>query len=185
MIFVARNCLSDSGHYNQRSVMSTPQQTLVIRRANVEDGARIHDLVQQCPPLEVNTAYAYALLATHFGSTTAVAENGDGLAGFAAGYRLPEATDTLFIWQIGVHERGRGLGLGQALLMELIGRDDPVPVRYLEATVSPSNTASRRLFRGLAERLGVPCEERAYFEPEHFGGGEHEPEALFRVGPLR
>lgn len=165
--------------------MSTPQQTLVIRPTKAKDGARIHHLVQQCPPLEVNTAYAYALLATHFGRTTAVAENGDGLAGFAAGYRLPDATDTLFIWQIGVHERGRGLGLGQALLMELIGRDDPAPVRYLEATVSPSNTASRRLFRGLAERLGVPCEERDYFEPEHFGGGDHEPEALFRVGPLR
>lgn len=145
----------------------------------------MHAFVQDCPPLELNTAYAYVLLATHFSASSAVAEDQEGLLGFVVGYRLPEEQETLFVWQIGVHARARGLGLGKRLLQHLIERTDTVPVRYLEATVAPSNEASQRLFRGFAKFLNAPCEERPCFEPEHFGGSQHESEALFRVGPFR
>jgi len=145
----------------------------------------MHALAKACPPLEVNTTYAYVLFATHFASTSVIAKDADGLLGYVVGYRLPEDQATVFVWQIGVSSRARGLGLGRKLLNNLIERPEKVPVRFLEATVAPSNEASQRLFRGLAKSLDVPCEERPYFEPEHFGGNEHESEALFRVGPFR
>lgn len=165
--------------------MSPENTTVEMRPPNPMDGARIHAFIQDCPPLELNTTYAYVLMATHFASTSVVAEDGEGLLGYVVGYRLPENRDTLFVWQIGVHSRARGMGLGKRLLQHLIDRTDEVPVRFLEATVATSNEASQRLFRGLAKSMDVPCEERPYFEPEHFGGSQHEAEALFRVGPFR
>ena len=160
------------------------ESNLILRATNPLDGARIFDCVRQCPPLEPNTAYAYVLLATHFAQSSAVAEDNEGLAGYTVGYRLPEDVETLFIWQIGVLPRARGTGLARKLLQHVIERNSQEPVRYLEATVAPSNTASQRLFRGFAKSAGVPCEERPYFAADHFGGTQHEPEALFRVGPL-
>jgi len=164
--------------------MSTAPEQTTLRNATPLDGARIHEFAAACPPLELNTTYAYVLMATHFAASSAIAEDSDGLAGYVVGYRLPEDPETLFVWQIGVHPRARGTGLARKLLNFLIHRPGKHPVRYLEATVAPSNEASQRLFRGFAKSMDVPCEVRPCFTAEHFGGNQHEPEALFRVGPF-
>lgn len=158
---------------------------LLLRPPKNTDGAAIAELVRQCPPLEQNSTYAYVLIASHFATTSVVAEDRDGLAGFVAGYRLPADPSVWFVWQVGVHQRARGLGLGRKLLRHVIERPDFSPVRFLEATIAPSNAASRRLFQGLAHEMAVPCEDGPYFEPAHFGGAEHEAESLFRIGPFR
>lgn len=165
--------------------MPEANDNIVMRSPEAGDGARIYQFVKECPPLEVNTLYAYLLLATHFSGTCVVAEDESGMLGFVVGYRLPESPDTLFVWQIAVGARARGTGMGKKLLQHLVERRTPEPVRFLEATVATSNTASQRLFRGFAKSKSVPCEEQPYFEPEHFGGDEHEAEALFHLGPFR
>jgi L-2,4-diaminobutyric acid acetyltransferase len=165
--------------------MSCTEKTAHIRTPDVRDGARIHEFVRQCPPLECNSAYAYLLIARHFNGTSAIAEDPEGMIGFVAGYRLPDPSDVLFIWQVGVSPRARGSGLARRMLEYIVSRPSATPLRYLEATVAPSNESSRRLFRRFAAGLGAPCEEIPFFEPEHFGGGNHEAEALFRIGPFR
>jgi len=117
------------------------------------DGAAFHDLIEQCPPLEPNTTYAYLLFCTHFAQTSLVARDGDGLVGCIAGYRPPTHPDTVFVWQIGVHERGRGHGLGPKMLHALTDRLLSDGVRFVEATVAPSNKASDRLFRRFADLM--------------------------------
>ena len=165
--------------------MSDATQTLTLRPPTVADGARMHALVRACPPLEVNSCYTYLLMAHHFSTTSALAEDREGLVGLVAGYRLPEDPEVLFVWQIGVHRRARGLGLGVRLLTHVIERPAFVPVRYLEATVAPANAASRRLFQGLAKMSAVPCRALPGFEARHFGGIPHDGETLFRLGPFR
>ena len=44
-----------------------------LRGARPEDGAAIHALVARCGTLELNSPYAYVLLADHFGATSVVA----------------------------------------------------------------------------------------------------------------
>ena len=165
--------------------MKIKTPTRVLRSPEAADGIAMLDLVRQCPPLELNTGYAYLLLATHFAASSAVAVDDEGLVGFVVGYRLPSDPSVWFVWQVGVHERARGTGLGRALLSHVIERPDFRPVRYLEATIAPSNLTSRRLFQGFAREQVVPCEERPHFEAAHFGGGNHESESLFRIGPFR
>lgn len=57
-------------------------------------------------------------------------------------------------------------------------------VRYLMATVTPSNTASQALFRQTAKALQAPCEVSEGFPAAWFPDGNHEPEELFQIGPL-
>lgn len=165
--------------------MNAKAPTLLVRPPEVADAVPMLDLVRRCPPLEVNSGYAYLLLATHFAQSSAVAVDEEGLVGFVAGYRLPSDPSVWFVWQVGVNGRARGAGLGRALLRHVIARPDFTPIRYLEATIAPSNLASRRLFQGFAREQVVPCEERPCFEAAHFGGGDHEAESLFRIGPFR
>ena len=58
-------------------------------------------------------------------------------------------------------------------------------VTHLEATVTPSNVPSRRLFQTLAGELGTPLRVEEGFNHSHFAGGQHEDEELFRLGPFR
>ena len=145
----------------------------------------MHGLASTCPPLEPNTCYAYLLLCTHFRESCLLAEDDEGPAGYIAGYRPPKQPDTLFVWQIGVHARGRGLGLGKRMLQAVLARTENEDVNYLETTVAPDNPPSQGLFRSFAKDAGAECIEQEFFEPSHFGGDAHEAEHLFRIGPLR
>ena len=56
--------------------------------------------------------------------------------------------------------------------------------KYFEGTVNPSNEASKRSFRGLAQMLDTKCEERLLFSEADFEKDGHEAEILCRVGPI-
>ncbi len=156
--------------------------SLTLRPPTVEDGAAIHALVEATGVLDVNSQYAYVLIGAHHSATSVVAEEEGHLLGFIYGYRLPDRPDTLFVWQVGVDDAARGRGLATRMLKWLVER---LGVTYLETTVTPSNTPSRRLFRGFAEKLGADCEVTEGFPSNLFSGTDHEPEELFRIGPFR
>ncbi len=141
-------------------------------------------LVRACPPLDVNSTYAYLLLAEHFPDTCILAEDGGGLAGLVTGYRPPGRPDTLFVWQVAVAARARGLGLGCRMLRALLGRPELSRINYVETTVGPGNRASRRMFAGLARGLGASVVETALFDAGLFGAGDHDAEPLLRIGPF-
>jgi L-2,4-diaminobutyric acid acetyltransferase len=153
-----------------------------LRHPTLADGAAIYELVREGGGLDLNTPYAYLLLADRFAATSTVAEDPSGsLAGTVLAFRPPEDPTTLFVWQVGVHPAHRGEGLAARMLHELLRL---TAVDHLEATVTPSNTASDRLFRGVARDLDVPCEVTAWAAAEDFPGGGHEREDRYRIGPL-
>lgn len=156
---------------------------LVFRVPNKADAVAMWQFTQTPGGLEANSAYAYLLLADHFRDTCMVAELDGRIVGFVAGYRPPTHPDAYFVWQVGVHPDGRGRGIASRMLDAVVDRQT-TPVRFLEATVTPSNDASRRLFRSFAERRGVECVIASGFEPGDFPDG-HEAEELFRIGPLQ
>lgn len=156
-----------------------------LRRPTPADAAGITRLIEACRPLDVNSTYAYLLLCHHFGDTCVVAEGDAGIVGFLSAYLPPGRGDTLFVWQVAVAESARGRGLASALVEETLGRESCSAVRFLEATVSPSNRASQALFQALARRLDTECRVSELFPQSLFGGGaSHESEELFRIGPF-
>ncbi|CDQ20076.1 L-2,4-diaminobutyric acid acetyltransferase [Halobacillus karajensis] len=102
--------------------------------------------------------------------------------GFISGFIHPSSPDTLFIWQVAVAETERGNGLATRMIDHILDRHE---VNFIEATVSPSNQPSQKLFKGLAEKKKVPCSISVCFKEEDFPGEEHEQENTFRIGPLK
>lgn len=156
---------------------------LSVRRPTLEDGAALHRMVVDGGGLDANSPYAYLMMAQWFADTCLLAEEAGRPIGFVMGFRPPRQPDTLFVWQVGIDPSQRGRGLGKALLLALVDHAPP-EVRFLEATVTPSNAASEALFRGVARSLGAWVEIRDLFPASAFPGSGHEAERLFRIGPF-
>jgi L-2,4-diaminobutyric acid acetyltransferase len=156
----------------------------VLRPPLVGDGPRVHSLVASCPPLDVNSTYAYLLVCIHFAATSIVAERGGAMVGFVSAYLEPDDPAALFVWQVAVAPAARGAGLGGAMLDRLLARPACGAVRFIETTIGPSNEASWRLFTSLARRRRVDLERSPFFAPDAFGMERHEAETLARIGPF-
>lgn len=153
----------------------------VFRQARPEDGARMYELVKEMGGLELNTAYFYVLFCIDFADTCVVAEVDGKLAGFVLGHRPPSRQDAVFVWQVGVAPFMRKQGMARRLLEAFLEQNPDA--RWMEASVTPTNTASRKLFRAVARDHGVDCQVSDFMLAEHFPDG-HEPEELFRIGPF-
>lgn len=156
---------------------------LIFRSATPADGSEMWKFVQEAGILELNPSYAYILLCQHFGDTCLVAEKDGEMVGFVLAYVPPKQSDTVFVWQVGVSRKVRGKGVGYKLLRHLLALDGCRHVRFLEASVTPSNKASQNLFRAFARKSGTKCRKLPFF-PSEFFPETHEAELLYRIGPL-
>jgi L-2,4-diaminobutyric acid acetyltransferase len=155
-----------------------------LRPPTERDAARVWRLLERTGGLERNSAYAYLLLCSDFAETCLVAERDGELVGFVLGYRPPARRDEMFVWQIGVAPEARGTGLGTRLLAAVLEQPACKDVRYLTATVSPDNEASRRTFAALARTRGAAFEVAPRFGAELFPEA-HPDEEQVRIGPLQ
>lgn len=162
-----------------------------LRAPRIEDGGAIWHLARASRVLDVNSPYAYLLWCRDFAASSIVAETPEtGVVGFVIGYRRPDESSTLMVWQVAVDAAQRGQGIAGLMLDALVTRPDDAerPVSHLETTITDDNHASRRLFTTFAERHAARLERRSLFVADHFphDGGtiSHAPEVLHRIGPL-
>jgi L-2,4-diaminobutyric acid acetyltransferase len=154
---------------------------LTIGNPTVTDGPACWRLAAATGVLDVNSRYAYLLWFRDFTATSVVARSGGDVVGFISGYRRPERPSTLMVWQVAVAEAARGRGVAAAMLDALYRRVPGVDV--LETSITPDNGASVGLFTRFAERWGATVARSELFGTELLGAG-HEPEILFRIGPI-
>lgn len=164
---------------------------MIFRHPTAEDGAAIWRIVRDSGVLDVNSSYAYLMMGQYFGATCMVAEDEtaesgeDRLAGFVIGFRPPSDPEALFVWQVAVDSAYRGQGIASRMLRSLLNDQPAAEVRFLEATISPSNAASQALFCGTATHLNTDCSVTDLFPAEWFpADGDHEPEQRYRIGPF-
>ncbi|MFE2565236.1 diaminobutyrate acetyltransferase [Streptomyces mirabilis] len=159
---------------------------LRIDRPKVADGAALWHIAKDSGTLDLNSSYSYLLWCRDFAGTSAVARDADGVpVGFVTGYVRPEHPGTLLVWQVAVDAAHRGRGLAAALLDGLTARvAEQRTITAVETTITPGNTASERLFTSYARRHGARVEHEVLFEAGQFPDGPHDPEVLYRIGPL-
>lgn len=167
----------------KESIEADENKTILIRHARPEDGQKIWYLIKSIRVLDLNSVYCYLLLCQHFRNTCLIAESNGEIAGFITAYKVPDNETTLFIWQIGIAERARKQGLAKRLIAELLDSDFCKNINQIQATVSPSNSASLGLFRSLARDLNTTLTQKDYFDVMLFPPDQqHEKEMLLTVG---
>ena len=152
-----------------------------LRRPEAEDGAAIWELIQACKPLDENSMYCNLIQCDHFADTCVVAELNGEIVGWVSGYLLPQDPETLFVWQVAVSPRARGLGLGKKMLMHLLGRDACADAAELRTTITEDNEASWALFRSVARTAGGEIEDEPHFEEDTHFEGQQDTEHLVTI----
>lgn len=162
--------------------MSATKNEIHIRKPRVDDGFDIHQLIANSPPLDLNSVYSYYLLSDHFRDSCVIAESQNKIIGFLSAYQIPPRPQSLFVWQIVVDQAFRGQKIAWQMLNSLLQRYQQNEILQVEATVNPSNIASRRLFERLADEQNTSIEEETFLAATAFGLEEnHESEILLRV----
>jgi L-2,4-diaminobutyric acid acetyltransferase len=162
-----------------------PSGEVLLRRPLPSDGSRIKELVAACRELDVNSAYCYLLLCTHFSDTCIVAECGSDVVGCVLGYLEPENPDVFFCWQIAVTQSMRRTRLATTMLTSLLSTLSNHGVQSLEATVTPANNRSKHFFERMAAELGTSVSTTILFSDTHFRPETHDTEWLIRISPLK
>lgn len=153
-----------------------------LREPIPADGRALWQLARDTG-LDLNSPYAYLLVASHWAPTSVIAERDGRAVGFVSGYRPPTHPDAWFCWQVGVSEEARGCGLARRMILHILGRTSCDSVRWVEATVTPTNVASQKLFASVARQLDTSVAVTPCFSADMFPSG-HDAEELHRVGPF-
>jgi L-2,4-diaminobutyric acid acetyltransferase len=149
-----------------------------------DDGAAVQDLIRACGPLDTNSLYSTLLMCDHFADTCVLAEVDGVLSGWVSGYMVPGSPDTLFVWQVAVHERARGIGLGGRMLDALIARDVCDDVEHVNTTITADNAASWALFTSFARRREAPITRAPHFTRDAHFAARHATEIMAEIGPF-
>lgn len=157
---------------------------LRYRTPNKFDGKHIWELVRAGGKLDLNSPYFYLAMSHWFSQSCMLVEDTETkrLIGLVIGFRHPSNRNKLFIWQIAVDEQYRGLGIALNLLDQLTEDSE---IRFVEATISPSNYSSRRLFEKWATAKHVDIKKSSCFVETDFPDQLHEQEDLYVIGPLK
>lgn len=144
----------------------------------------MYEIAENSKVLDVNSDYCYLMWSTYFANSSIVATDNHQVIGFISGFTPPEDDETLFIWQIAVDENYRGNGLATRMIHALIDKMKSRNIQYIEATVTPSNTPSNKLFSSLAIKMEANYTITRCFEQEDFPDNTTEEEFLYRIGPI-
>lgn len=151
-----------------------------LRKPLATDGAEIWELVKACKPLDENSMYANLIQADHFRDTCVVAELDGEIVGWISGHMIP-AKDELFVWQVAVSPKARGLGLGKMMLRELVRREACDGAAHMKTTITKGNEASWALFKSFARAIGGTLSDAPHFERDAHFGGAHATEHMVTI----
>lgn len=169
---------------NSQNKCQQQQQKVLLRPPVATDGMAVFELIQRCPPLDVNSSYCNLLQCLHFTDTCVIAELGGEVVGFISGYLLPNTPQTLFIWQVAVDSKARGLGLATRMLQQILNRASCAAVTFMETTITEDNQASWALFTGFAAKQSAALVSSVLFDQHRHFNGQHDSETLVRIGPF-
>lgn len=155
-----------------------------FREPNSDDGAEVWKLIKSTGVLDLNSSYSYLMWCNYFSDTSMIVEEDNKIVGFVSGFVKPTSPDRLFVWQVAVAESQRGKGLASKMLESLLEREACEGIHYVEATISPSNIPSSKLFHRLARKLETEIEVSECFVAEDFPEQGHEDELTHQIGPF-
>lgn len=161
-------------------LLSDPSNPISFHLPSKNDAKALYNLVKSSPPLDLNSAYYYNIICSHFASSCVVAKDNNKIIGFVSAYMIEKTT--LFVWQVAVNDSYRGLGVAKNMLLHLAKRLKPLNIH---TTITPSNKGSFALFKSVASDLSATYRyEKIYFSKEMLLGNEEEKLfEIFQIAP--
>ncbi|QEV16270.1 diaminobutyrate acetyltransferase [Streptomyces alboniger] len=153
---------------------------VTLRQPIAGDAAAMWRLVRDTANLDTNSPHFYLMWCRDFAASSIVASSEEDLCGFTAGFTRPDSPDTLFVWQTAVSPLWQGVGLAGRMLDRLVADT----YRFVECTITPDNQASDRYMHAFARNRQAALQQRPLFPSEDFPEPGHDPEILYRIGPL-
>lgn len=153
---------------------------ITFRKPTAEDASAVWALIKDCPPLDVNSMYCNLVQAEHFSDTCVVAERDGEIVGWISGHMIPDE-EALFVWQVAVGPKARGLGLGRRMLTHLVARDECEAAERLKTTITADNDASWGLFRSFARSIDGDLSSEPYFKRDEHFDGRHATEHMVTI----
>lgn len=157
---------------------------MTLRKAVASDGKHMWQCAKDTQILDPNSGYMYNLYCRQFADSCLVAVNDkDEMVGYVVAHHLPKKTDTLFVWQIGVHPDYQHGGIGIAMLSALV---EDVEASFLQASVTPSNAKGNNLFQKYAKsHQSEFTRTKDWMGDADFSEAEPKPaEHLYDIGPI-
>lgn len=166
--------------------MQHPAQTMqvplpALRKPAAKDGAEIWKLVRACSPLDENSMYCNLLQCDHFADTCVLADLSQEVVGWVSAYVMPNAPDTLFVWQVAVSDKARGRGLGALMLQSILNRPQCNGVTRLQTTITADNEASWSLFRKFSRLQGHRMDIAPYYTQALHFQEQHKTEHMVTI----
>lgn len=165
-------------------IVMSDTDKIVFRHPTAADGYTVNQLVAANPPLDPNSVYCNLLQCSHFADTAMAAFDGEQMLGFVSGYRPPQTPEVLFVWQLVVDKKARGMGLAKRLIKAQLNGEGCRGVTHIHTTITPDNDASWGVFKSLARELDAELDSGVYFERDKHFGGQHDDEHLLVIGPF-
>ena len=97
---------------------------------------------------------------------------------------VPNKNSQLFIWQVAVSPKARGLRLAKRLILDILDRPACHNVTELNTTITSTNAPSQGVFRSVARELGADVKRKVQFERETHFDGAAASEILWQIGPF-
>ena len=126
------------------------EKKLTIRTAIEKDFLNIWGFVRNCKPLESYGAHFYRIMLRYFGDSCFIAEQDGEIVGFILGFETQRHPGSYFLWQIGVHPKFQGQGIGAKILAHMEDETRRKGCVRIEVTIDPENCPSQKLF----EKIG-------------------------------
>lgn len=156
-----------------------------LRMPQAKDGAAIWELVQSCKPLDENSMYCNMIQCDHFSDTCTLAELNGEVVGWVSAYVMPNDPETLFVWQVAVSEKARGMGLGALMLQAILDREVCRDVARLQTTITADNDASWALFRKFGKTQNGKLDVQPYYTQALHFQNRHKTENLVTIPVAR
>lgn len=131
-----------------------------VRSIGKGDSASILRLVEQCGPyVAPHNLYLYWILEQYYASTCKVIETDNDIIGFVSG--MPSVdNNSLFIWQICIHNEYRNQGIATLLLDSSLSSAREMGYSFMELSISKGNIASQMFFDKYAQTKQITNVEK-------------------------
>ena len=158
-----------------------PTPVLRFRAPQASDAAEISLLLKESGAPTHSELHRSLLQSDQFRETCGVVEIAGDIVGWISAYLPPFDPESLYVWQIAVSKKARGLGVAHRMLLDLMNRDICDGVRRLQISIRFDDPDGWEFIQRYADIRGASMAVQANYLRDVSASGLQPTEHLVTV----